>query len=74
MWISKKRYNKIIKERDNFSAIADRAVTQNGRLLDRWHEQLEVDRALNEDNKILINRNRELEQKLDNISIIADKD
>lgn len=73
MWISKKKYNAMIKERDNLAAIADRAITQNGRLLDQWSEQLEFDQILNEDNKILINRNKELEQKLDEMSILADE-
>ena len=73
MWISKKKYNEIIKERDNFAAIADKAVKQNGRLLDYWHEQLEFDTMLNAENKALNNRNRELKQKLDEISALADE-
>ena len=66
MWISKKRYNEIIKERDNLAAIADRAVTQNGRLLDRWQEQLDFDTMLNEENK-------ELKEDLDEMSALANE-
>ena len=73
MWISKKKYNEIIKERDNLAAIADRAITQNGRLLDQWNEQIQFDQRLSEDNKILINRNQELKRQLDEMSTLADE-
>lgn len=66
MWISKKRYNEIIKERDNMAAIADKAVQQNGRLLTQWNEQLEFDKTLNEEN-------RTLKQKFDEVSALADE-
>ena len=73
MWISKKKYNEIIKAKDDIAAIADRAVEQNGRLLDYWHEQLEFDEMLNAENKALNKRNRELKQKLDEMSALADE-
>jgi uncharacterized coiled-coil DUF342 family protein len=73
MWISRKKYNEIIKDRDNLAAIAGKAVEQNGRLLDHWHEQLEFDTMLNEENKALNKRNRELKQKLEEISALADE-
>ena len=73
MWISKKRYNEIQKEREDLASIADRAITQNGRLLERWNEQLQFDQMLNEDIKRLNSRNQELLQKLDEVSALADE-
>ena len=73
MWISKKKYNEILKDRDNLSAIADRAITQNGRLLNQWNEQLQFDQMLNEDIKALNSRNQELKQQLDEMSALADE-
>lgn len=73
MWISKKKYNEILKDRDNLAAIADRAITQNGRLLNQWNEQLQFDQMLNEDVKTLNKRNQELSQKLDEMTVLADE-
>ena len=66
MWISRKKYNEIIKEKDNIAKICDVAVTQNGRLLDRWQEQLDFDTELNEENK-------QLKKALDEMSTLADE-
>ena len=66
MWISKKQYNEIIKEKDNIAQICDRAVAQNERLLERWSEQLDFDTELNKENK-------QLKQKLDKMSALADE-
>ena len=66
MWISKKKYNEIIKAKDDMAKLCDRAITQNGRLLERWQEQLDFDTVLNEENK-------QLKQKLDKMSALADE-
>ena len=66
MWISKKKYNEIIKEKDNIAKICDRAVAQNERLLERWQEQLDFDTELNEENK-------QLKKALDEMSALADE-
>lgn len=70
MWISKKRYNELIEQKNDFERIATNAVTQNGRLLDEWHEVLEEMKGIQELNRRLVERNeglldhcRELEAK-----------
>lgn len=73
MWISKKRYKEIQKERDDMAAIAGKAIAQNGRLLEQQKDNLDLCQALNEDNKALNNRNQELKQKLDEMSTLADE-
>ena len=46
MWISKKKYNELIKQKDNFERIAFDAVQQNSRLLDQMQEMNETDAAI----------------------------
>ena len=60
MWISKKKYNELITQRNDFDRIASKAVAQNGRLLDEWHESIEKMKDIQAFNHILVNRNEEL--------------
>lgn len=60
MWISKKKYNELITQRNDFDRIASNAVAQNGRLLDEWHESIEKMKDIQAFNHILVNRNEEL--------------
>lgn len=60
MWISKKKYNELIAQKDDFERIASNAVTQNGRLLGEWHECIEKMKDIQEFNHILVDRNEEL--------------
>lgn len=71
MWISKKKYEELIAQRDDFERIAANAVAQNGRLLDDWQRALEEMKDIQRFNHTLVNRNeelvahcRELEEKL----------
>ena len=72
MWISKKKYNELVAQKDDFERIAIKAVAQNGRLLDAWHENLEEMKEIQKLNHRLVERNeglvarcRELEERLD---------
>lgn len=60
MWISKKKYNELIKQKEDFERIAANAVTQNGRILDRWKEVLEEMKDIQRLDHIIVNRNEEL--------------
>ena len=60
MWISKKKYNELVAQKDDFERIATNAVAQNGRLLDEWHEAIEEMKDIQRLNHILVNRNDEL--------------
>ena len=72
MFIRRKVYNELLEQRSDFERIAVKAVAQNGRLLDEWHENLEemkeiqkLNHRLEERNEGLVARCRELEAKLD---------
>ena len=60
MWISKKKYNELVAQKDDFNRIATNMIMQNGRLLDDWHEAIEKMKEIQEFNRILVNRNEEL--------------
>ena len=71
MWISKKKYNELVEQKDEFERIASNAVAQNGRLLDGLHEAVEEMKGIQELNHQLVKHNdellahcRELETKL----------
>lgn len=71
MWISKKKYNELVKQRDDLNRIATDAVAQNGRLLNEWHAAIEeikdiqrLNLRLQEDNEGLLAYCKELEAKL----------
>lgn len=72
MWISKKKYNEIVAERDKWDDIASRAVKQNGRLLEQWDATIEemkgvqeLNHQLAKHNDVLLAYAKELEAKLD---------
>ena len=73
MWISKKRYNEIQKEREDALALCGRTVAQNGRLLEQQEDTLDLCNELNEANKTLNKRHKELLQKFDEVSALADE-
>ena len=60
MWISKKKYNELVTQKDDFERIVGNAVAQNGRLLDQWHEAIEEMKSIQELNHLLVRRNDEL--------------
>ena len=60
MWISKKKYNELIAQRDDFNRIATDAVTQNGRLLDEWDAAIKEMKGIQEFNHRLVRDNDEL--------------
>ena len=72
MWfVSKKKYNELLEQKNDFERIASNAVAQNGRLLDDWGAAIEKMEELQKDNLRLIEYNegllarcRELEAKL----------
>ena len=72
MWISKKKHNELVAQKDDFEKIARDAVQQNGRLLDEWYEAIEKMKSIQELSHQLLRRNdellaraKELEVKLD---------
>ena len=73
MWfVSKKKYNEMVAQKEDFERIATNAVTQNGRLLDEWDRALKemkdiqaFNRRLVESNEELLARCKDLEAKLD---------
>ena len=60
MWVSKRKYNELVTQKDDFERIAGNAVAQNGRLLDQWHEAIEEMKGIQELNHLLVRRNDEL--------------
>lgn len=71
MWISKKKYNELVEQRDNFNKIATDAIAQNGRLLEEWDAAIKEMKSVQELNHRLVKLNdellahcRELEEKL----------
>ena len=72
MWISKKKYNELVAQKDDFERIAMNTVAQNGRLLDEWDAAIKEMKSIQELNHQLVERNegllahvKELEAKLD---------
>lgn len=71
-FVSKKVFEKVKQQRDEFEAIAAKAVAQNGRLIDEWGDTIEEMKGVQELNRQLVERNeelvaqvKELEAKLD---------
>ena len=73
MWfVSKKKYNELLKQKEDFERIASNAVAQNGRLLDEWKRVLEemkdiqeLNHQLVEHNDVLVAYTKELEKQRD---------
>lgn len=59
-FVSKKKYNALLKQKEDFERIAMDAVTQNGRLLDEWDTTLKEMKSIQELNHQLGKRNEEL--------------
>lgn len=60
MWISKKKYNELIAQRDDLERVATNAVAQNDRLLDAWHDAIEEMKDIQKLNNRLVKLNDEL--------------
>ena len=60
MWISKKKYNELVAQKDDFERIAANAVAQNSRLLDDWQNAIEEMKDIQRLNHALVKRNEEL--------------
>lgn len=60
MWISKKKYNELVTQRDDFNRIATDAVTQNGRLLEEWDTAMKEMKSIQELNHGMVKLNDEL--------------
>lgn len=60
MWISKKKYNDLIAERDNYNKIASETIQLNGRVIDSNTRILEEMKGVQELNHNLQRRNEEL--------------
>lgn len=60
MWINKKKYNELVKQKDDFERIATNTIAQNGRLLDEWHNAIEEMKSIQALNHQLIKHNDEL--------------
>ena len=61
MWIvSKKKYNELLKQKEDFERIATNAVAQNGRLLDEWDAAIKEMKSIQELNRQLVEHNEEL--------------
>ena len=60
MWISKKKYNELIEQRDNYERIASETIQLNGRVIDSNERILEEMKGVQELNHHLQQRNEEL--------------
>jgi hypothetical protein len=72
MWISKKKYNELISERDNYHRIASETIQLNGRVIDsneRILEEIkgvqELNHNLQQHNDVLVAYTEDLKAKLD---------
>ena len=73
MWfVSKRKYEALLRQKEDLERIAISAVTQNGRILDGWSAVTEEMKSIQELNHQLVERNdvllariKELEAKLD---------
>jgi hypothetical protein len=74
MWISKKKYNELIAEKDNYDRIASETIQLNGRVIDSNARILEEMKGVQELNHNLQQHNEELVahcQRLDEIACRA---
>lgn len=69
MFITKKRYNEIMKERENALDLAKRTIEANGRLLTQQDSTLKLCQEVNDHNKRLTDELEELEKKLKEVEI-----
>ena len=79
MWISKKKYNELIEQRDNYERIASETIQLNGRVIDSNARILEEMKGVQELNHRLQQNNEELiihSQRLEEIArrAVCEKD
>ena len=79
MWISKKKYNELIEQKDNYERIARETIQLNGRVIDsnkRILEQTkdvqELNYRLQRHNEELVTRCQELEAEKDGLELRVD--
>ena len=72
MWISKKKYNELVEQKQDFERIASNAVAQNGRLLDHWKGVMEEMHDIQRFNHVLVDRNEELVAMVDEMRSALD--
>lgn len=60
MWISKKKYNELIAQKDNYEQIAHHTIQLNGRVIESNERILEEMKGVQELNHNLQRRNEEL--------------
>lgn len=72
MWISKKKYNALVAQKEDFDRIASNAVAQNGRLLDEWSTVLQEMKDIQRFNHVLVDRNEELAAMVDEMRSALD--
>ena len=75
MWISKKKYNELVAQKDNFERIAYEAVQQNSRLLEEMAKMNELQKQMNETDKGLVELNDalivELEEMKEKLKLVV---
>ena len=59
-FVSKKKYNELLKQKEDFERIATDAVAQNGRLLDEWDAAIKEMKSIQALNHQLVSHNDEL--------------
>ena len=79
MWISKKKYNELVAQKDDFEKIAYEAVQQNSRLLEEMSKMNELQKEINETDKGLVELNDELIVEIEGLKeklklVIAQRD
>ena len=72
MWISKKKYNELIEQRDNYERIASETIQLNGRVIDSNTRILEEMKGVQELNHSLQQRNEELLTHIEELRVKLD--
>lgn len=67
MFIRRKAYNELMKQKDDFERIANKTITQNGRLLDQLRDAIEEMKSIQELNHNLQRRNEELLARIEEL-------
>ena len=71
MWISKKKYNELIAQKDNYERIARETIQLNGRVIDSNERILKEMKDVQELNHCLQRRNEELVTRCQELEEIA---
>lgn len=70
MWfVSKKKYEALLKQKEDLERIATNAVTQNGRLLDDWGAAIEEMKSIQKLNYQLVERNEGLLARIKELEV-----